>query len=150
PSEAYFRDFDWPRHGAAWRGRESPAHQMGIDLAAAQSELERLYPPDVCRQLVTTEHRHLFNDLFLPPGAWLRRVERLLRLGADLATIPGWHTHPQLVARLRHLGLFAAARLEVGIWAGLNRVHARAQYLPATGAGKSGDFLLEEDAIRVA
>lgn len=148
--EAYFHDFEWPRHGACWRAPNSAAGKMGIDLDTAQRELEFLYPPTLCRQLVETEHRHLFNDLFIPPGNWWWRVERLLRLGSDLAEIPGWRDDSQLVSRLRNIGLFEPARLEVGIWAGLRRVGVDVSYVPAKGGTRSGDFLFVEDGVRVA
>ena len=144
-----YRNRDWAS-SPKWLAPDSPARKLGIDLERATRELERLYPADVCRDLLKTEDgRRLLGPLFVQ-GYWPGVPESLL-LGHDLAEIGQWQVHSNLVGNLRRLPSFYHTRFEVGLWAGLRRKGLDVEYEPRAGTGeKTADFLVRENGLRLA
>jgi hypothetical protein len=126
------------------------AQQFVPDLDAAISELRNLFPAEVCIDLVQRGHGARMIGLFLGDG-WYDGVDELLQLGSDLSHCAGWCDDHKLVADLRRVEFYEAARLEVGIWAGLRRVGLAPEREPANNrAAKRADFRVVDGTHRVA
>lgn len=126
------------------------ARMFALNLDDVIVELRDLYPADICIELVRQGHGACVIGLFLGAG-WTDRVDALLQLGNDLSLCLGWRADSSLVARLRHLDYYEAARFEVGIWAGLHRVGlVPEREPPSKGTAKRADFRVQDGARRVA
>jgi hypothetical protein len=109
-----------------------------------------MFPPEDCIELARQGHGERVYGLFLG-SFWNDRVDELLQLGSDLTLCEGWRDQKKLVADLRNVDAYEAARFEVGIWAGLRRVSLVPEREPAENpATRRADFRVRDGAQRVA
>lgn len=126
------------------------ARKFVPDLDGAMLALRHLFPADVCIDLARQGHGKHVYGLFLG-GFWNDRVDELLQLGSDLSLCVGWRDDKKLLANLRDLDAYEAARFEVGTWAGLHRVGLVPEHEPAENpATRRADFRVRDGAQRVA
>jgi hypothetical protein len=148
-----FGNGDWTRDPAWLRvaHRSSAEALTRVNIDEATKQLARLFPPEVCRELMTTENgrRHI-GGLFLNGWSVIEQGTNLL-LGADLAVCDGWDNHPGLVADLRNLATFDDARLEIAIWAAESRAGLTVvRNVPPRRDMKSADFTIIERGVVIA
>jgi hypothetical protein len=140
-------EYDWSRN-PLWSSADSPVHRFVGDVPRALGELKRLYPPDVCREMVRRGQQRLIVPLFLQN--WLLSgISGLVQLGHDLADCPGWIETP-LRAELRNHAGYGGARFEVALWASLTREGIMATREPGSAGQPKADFLFTVGGKTVA
>ncbi|HOU53693.1 MAG TPA: hypothetical protein PLQ97_07165 [Myxococcota bacterium] len=128
-----------------WLLQPDALKELGRDLSEAEvrasvGELMRLYPREVCaRPLEDRTLPTVTVGLFFPGMYW--HAWPPLYLGLDLTKCPGWESDKNLVGDLRRDLKYWQRRVEVGVWAGLNRKGLGVQRLEASGA-RTPDFLV--------
>lgn len=116
--------------------RGFPKHRREIAVAA----LRRLYPPDVCRDLLRRPwHGALLLPLF--KSYIVPHVFTCFQLGLDLDAARPWDDS-DLLARLRNRNMFAEAWNELEVWANLREAAIEHRREPLTLGGKRPDFAL--------
>jgi hypothetical protein len=118
------------------------------DVRASVVELMRLYPRELCAHLL--ENRTLPTvtvGLFFPGMYW--EAWPLLFLGHDLTRCRDWESDKNLVGDLRVDPQYWQRRVEVGVWAGLNRKGLHAERLAASGP-RTPDFLVKVAGQEIA
>lgn len=120
------------------------------DLDAVKEELRVLFPAEVCKTLIKRDQAAHVLPLFFGSG-WMDHIDELLQLGSDLTLCTGWRHNFKLLADLRNPAAYAAARFEVGVWAGLRRVGLEPDHEVAPNrAQRRPDFMVVDEARRVA
>lgn len=126
------------------------ARRFVANFDGAILELRHLFPAEVCIELARQGDGEHVYGLFLG-GFWNHHVDELLQLGRDLSLCVGWRDDKKLLANLRNLDAYEAARFEVGTWAGLRRVGLVPEREPAENpAATRADFRICDGTQRVA
>ncbi len=145
---SYFGDFDWPRRQNAFSNPQFSS--LVPSLQSAILQLERLYPPEVCEEIVSNGAGSLVLALFAGPSI-LPTSEELLLLGADLAMYEGWQLRPKLLGQLCSLDGWSGARFEIGVHAGLVRAGLNPAIEPQRNkSNKAPDFVVSINGLSVA
>jgi hypothetical protein len=142
PGEQLFGDGDWFRN--AWflqPNYEREFRPLGWSRSAVANgvrALQRLFPPEVCRE----NDRPWFGGLYLPLFDLMRyphSVVPLLAVGRDLDAANAWHDD-ELVKRLQNRTHFSGAEFELRTWANLARRGYQHERLFSTPDNPAPDF----------
>ncbi|WP_140855649.1 hypothetical protein [Myxococcus xanthus] len=144
-----FRKGDWA--SSPWFVHEHDEQLMRAGFARhlreqAARALVRVYPPEVCRELLLKRwYGWIVYPLF--QGHLPFSVVPRLRLGLDLDTVQPWRD-AELLRRLRNRETYNAAAFEVSVWANLLRGGCEVHRAPPGQRKKVADFAVVFDRRR--